>query len=80
MKFDIDALFSKLNKIDKELKEIDAEERRKKYGTFLDSKEERAQLYMTFSPSYLNAIVFCMIALGLIGIGMLFIFDPERKN
>jgi hypothetical protein len=41
---------------------------------------ERAQLYMTFSPSYLNAIVFCMIALGLIGIGMLFIFDPERQN
>jgi hypothetical protein len=41
---------------------------------------ERAQLYMTFSPGYLNAIVFCMIALGLIGIGMLFVFDPEKQD
>ena len=37
MKFDIEALSAKLNKIDKELKEIDAEEKIKKYGTFLDS-------------------------------------------
>ena len=48
MKFDIEALSAKLNKIDKELKEIDAEEQRKKYGTFLDSKGEMAQLYMLF--------------------------------
>jgi hypothetical protein len=48
MKFDIEALSSKLNKVDKELKEIDAEEKRKKYGTFLDSKEEVIQLYLLF--------------------------------
>ena len=48
MKFDIEALSSKLNKVDKELKEIDAEEQRKKYGTFLDSKEEVIQLYLLF--------------------------------
>ena len=48
MKFDIEALSAKLNKIDKELKEIDAEENRKKYGTFLDSKGEIIQLYLLF--------------------------------
>jgi len=48
MKFDIEALSSKLNKVDKELKEIDAEEKRKKYGTFLDSKQEIIQLYLLF--------------------------------
>ena len=48
MKYDIDALSSKLNRIDKELKEIDAEEQRKKYGTFLDSKGDIIQLYMLF--------------------------------
>ena len=48
MKFDIAALSSKLNKIDKELKEIDAVEQRKKYGSFLDSKEEIVQLYILF--------------------------------
>ena len=48
MKFDINALSSKLNKIDKELKEIDNEEKIKKYGTFLDSKKDVLQLYMLF--------------------------------
>ena len=48
MKFDIDALSSKLNKVDKELKEIDNEEKIKKYGTFLDSKKEIVQLYVLF--------------------------------
>jgi len=48
MKFDIAALSAKLNKVDKELKEIDAEENRKKYGTFLDSKEDIIQLYILF--------------------------------
>ena len=48
MKYDIEALLSKMNKVDKELKEIDAEEKRKKYGTFLDSKEEIVQLYLLF--------------------------------
>ena len=48
MKFDIEALSAKLNKIDKELKEIDAEEKIKKYGTFLDSKGDIVQLYLLF--------------------------------
>ena len=48
MKYDIEALSLKLNKIDKELKEIDAEEQRKKYGTFLDSKGDIIQLYILF--------------------------------
>ena len=48
MKFDINALTSKLNKVDKELREIDNEEKRKKYGSFLDSKEEMVQLYILF--------------------------------
>jgi len=48
MKYDIEALLSKLNKVDKELKEIDEEDNRKKYGTFLDSKEEIVQLYLLF--------------------------------
>ena len=48
MKFDINALTSKLNRVDKELREIDNDEKRKKYGTFLDSKEEMIQLYILF--------------------------------
>ena len=48
MKFDIDFLSSKLNKVDKELKEIDNEEKIKKYGSFLDSKKEIVQLYVLF--------------------------------
>ena len=48
MKFDINELTSKLNKVDKELKEIDNEEKIKKYGTFLDSKKEIIQLYVLF--------------------------------
>jgi len=48
MKFDIEALSAKLNKVHKELKEIDDVEQRKKYGTFLDSKEEIIQLYILF--------------------------------
>jgi len=48
MKFNINELSSKLNKVDKELKEIDNEEKIKKYGTFLDSKKEIIQLYVLF--------------------------------
>ena len=46
------------------------------------SHAENAQVYMTFSPSYLNAIVFCMVAIGLVGIGMLFLFEDsdEKEN
>ena len=56
MKFDIHALSSKLNKVDTELRNIDLddnienniENKIKKYGTFLDSKKEMAQLYILF--------------------------------
>ena len=48
MKYDINELSSKLDKVDKELKEIDIEEKIKKYGTFLDSKKEIVQLYVLF--------------------------------
>ena len=48
MKFDINELSSKLNKVDKELKEIEIEEKIKKYGTFLDSKKDIIQLYVLF--------------------------------
>ena len=48
MKFDIDKLSSKLNKVDKDLKQIELDEKIKKYGTFLDSKKEILQLYMLF--------------------------------
>jgi len=56
MIFDIHALSSKLNKVDTELKNIDLddnienniENKIKKYGTFLDSKKEMAQLYILF--------------------------------
>ena len=48
MKYNINELSSKLNKVDKELKEIEIEEKIKKYGTFLDSKKEIIQLYVLF--------------------------------
>ena len=48
MRFDIEALSAKLNKVDKELKKIDEDERIKKYGTFFDSKQEVVQLYLLF--------------------------------
>lgn len=48
MKFDINNLSSKLNKVDKELKELDIDEKINKYGTFLDSKKEIIQLYVLF--------------------------------
>jgi len=48
MKFDINSLSSRLDKVDKELKNIDNEEKIKKYGTFLDSKKEVIQLYVLF--------------------------------
>ena len=48
MKYDINELSSKLDKVDKELKEIEIEEKIKKYGTFLDSKKEIIQLYVLF--------------------------------
>ena len=48
MKYDINELSSKLEKVDKELKEIQVEEKIKKYGTFLDSKKDIIQLYVLF--------------------------------
>ena len=48
MKYDINELSSKLDKVDKELKEIEVEEKIKKYGTFLDSKKYIIQLYVLF--------------------------------
>ena len=48
MKFDIEALSAKLNKVDKELKRMDEDEKIKRYGTFLDSKQELIQLYLLF--------------------------------
>ena len=48
MKFDIEALSAKLNKVDKELKRMDEDEKIKEYGTFLDSKQEIIQLYLLF--------------------------------
>jgi len=48
MEFNINDLKNKLDKVDKELKTIDENEKRKKYGTYLDSKKEMAQLYMLF--------------------------------
>ena len=48
MKYDINELSSKLDKVDKELKEIEIEEKIKKYGTFLDSKKDIIQLYVLF--------------------------------
>tara|TARA_B100000700_G_C14632677_1_gene663562 strand:+ start:429 stop:638 length:210 start_codon:yes stop_codon:yes gene_type:complete len=48
MKYDINELSSKLEKVDKELKEIEIEEKIKKYGTFLDSKKDIIQLYVLF--------------------------------
>ena len=48
MKFDINKLSSKLHKIDKDLKDIERNELIKKYGTFLDSKQEVLQLYLLF--------------------------------
>ena len=48
MKYDINELSSKLDKVDKELKEIEVEEKIKKYGTLLDSKKDIIQLYVLF--------------------------------
>ena len=56
MKYDILALTSTLNKVTTELKNIDLQpaidetidRKIKKYGTFLDSKKEMAQLYILF--------------------------------
>lgn len=46
--FDIDALTSKINNVKQELKRIDNEDKIKKYGTYLDSKQEIVQLYILF--------------------------------
>ena len=48
MKYYINELSSKLDKLHKELKEIEIEEKIKKYGTFLDSKKDIIQLYVLF--------------------------------
>ena len=41
------------------------------------NQSDHAELYMKFSPSYLNAIVVCMIAMGLIAVGMLCFLENE---
>lgn len=46
--FNIEQLSSKLNNIDKTLKDIERDELIKKYGTFLDSKKDILQLYILF--------------------------------
>lgn len=46
--FNIEALSSKINRCKQELKQIDTEEKIKKYGTFFDSKQEIIQLYLLF--------------------------------
>ena len=46
--FNIEQLSSKLNTIDKTLKDIERDELIKKYGTFLDSKKDILQLYILF--------------------------------
>ena len=46
--FDIDSLTSKINNVKQELKRIDNEDKIKKYGTYLDSKQEIVQLYILF--------------------------------
>ena len=43
--FNIDKLSSKLNKIDKELKDIERDEVIKEYGTFFDSKKDIIKIY-----------------------------------
>jgi hypothetical protein len=48
MKFNIQDLSSKLNKVDTELKKIDSLDSINTYGTFLDSKKEMIQLYVLF--------------------------------
>ena len=48
MKFNINELNSKLNKIDTDLKKLDSDKTIKKYGSFLDSKKEIVQLYILF--------------------------------
>ena len=48
MKFNIEKLTSKLNKVEKISKQIDIDEKIKKYGTFLDSKKDLIQLYILF--------------------------------
>lgn len=47
-KFNLEDLSSKINKCKQELKQIDTEEKIKKYGTFFDSKQEIIQLYLLF--------------------------------
>ena len=48
MNYDINKLSAKINKVKKELNDIDTDNKIKKYGTFLDSKEDIIQLYILF--------------------------------
>ena len=48
MKYDIHELSDKLSHINKELNHIDRDEIIKKYGTYLDSKQDVLQLYLLF--------------------------------
>lgn len=48
MDYDINALSAKLDKIKEKSKELDAKEKIKKYGTYLDSKQDIVQLYLLF--------------------------------
>ena len=46
MKYDIDQLSNQLSHIKEELNHIDRDETIKKYGTYLDSKQDVLQLYI----------------------------------
>ena len=48
MNYDINKLSTKINKIKKELNDIDTDNKINKYGTFLDSKKDIIQLYILF--------------------------------
>ena len=48
MKFNLEELTQKIQGVSDELKEIDHQEKIKKYGTFLDSKNDIIQLYILF--------------------------------
>ena len=48
MKYDISKLSHKISNIENELNKLDRDETIKKYGTYLDSKQEIIQLYLLF--------------------------------
>ena len=49
------------------------------HGYYFANNKPSAVLTTT-GPGYLNAIVFCMVAIGLVGIGMLFLFEDDSQK